>query len=69
MNTEYCKMYDVEDKISSLKSYYHFFDWFFRRKTDYYCMQHSKGATIIIRSEIHIVEFREEIIDEKENKS
>lgn len=50
---------------SEIRHFYGFFDWFFRRKSDYYLIVHKNGSTIILRSEIHLVEFYQKTIEEE----
>jgi len=61
----FSRPFNINENISHIRYFYGFFDWFFRRKTDYYLIVHKEGSTIVIRSEIHLVEFTQKVIEEE----
>jgi hypothetical protein len=57
--------FDINENVSYIRHFYGFFDWFFRRRSDSYLIVHKNGSTIVLRSEIHLVDFYQKIIDEE----
>jgi len=64
----FLQAHPVEEKVSYIKCYRHFYTWFWSRpQSQWFRFSHKDGANIFCRDDIKRIDFKYEITDVKEN--